>query len=167
MISTRRLIFSFLAFILLGVNQTAIAQEGKDKVGKLSVKLYFGTDGDVALAGEKAQDVPAQVKQLFLQSKHLRFSQYKLLGVDTPPIFRSYENWAAPLRPSEEILLSFEPRDKPGDGNIHLDLEFWQSKKKVMKASQNLHLGKPIFILGPVWRGGRLIIAVELVSLKK
>lgn len=159
----------FLAAILLaciGFLQPCSAQSGKSGVGELKVSLYFGTDNDPDKAGESASRVSRQQQRQFSQSKHLNFKHYRLLGEDVQPIFRSYENWAAPLKPSEEILLSFQPRGRAANGGIHLDLELWQSKKKIMKAGQVLLLNKPIYIMGPEWRGGRIIIAVTLMSLK-
>jgi len=34
-----------------------------------------------------------------------------------------------------------------------------------MKAGPTLEKGKPLYIFGPKWRGGRLLLAIELVEL--
>lgn len=68
------------------------------------------------------------------------------------------------MRGSEEILLSFEPNGEATDKGLILDLELWQSRRKVMKATQEMGPGKWLYIAGPKWRGGRLIVGVELVE---
>lgn len=140
---------------------------GKEMVGRLKATLYIGTNDDISKLGEKAKKAPpvaeAVIKQL--QSiKKMRFKHYLKLGEDTQSVFRSYENWVSPLKPSEEILLSFESRGRSSDGGLRLDLEFWQHRRKVMKSDPVLYLSQPLLILGPKWRGGTMIIAVELIE---
>lgn len=145
----------------------AAQDAGKDSVGKLKVSLYFATNGDPETAGKKAKKVDEALVKQFSGAKALKFKHYRLLGDDTQPILRSYENWIAPMKPSEEILLSFEPRGKVESDGLSLDLEFWQSRKKIMKSGPHLQVGKPLYILGPSWRGGKLLVAVELISVQK
>jgi len=140
---------------------------GKESVGTLKVSLIFGTNGDAGakVVGEKAVNPePAQLEAL-TKLKAIKFKHFKVLGADIQPVFRSYENWAAPLKGSKELLLSFQPRGEAGEDTLQIDLEFWQSHKKIMKSGPILKKGKPLFILGPQWRGGRLLIVVELMSL--
>lgn len=139
--------------------------KGKEVVGKVKSILYIGTDGDPAALGEKVKPVGAATMKRLQQIEKMRFKHYRILGVDTQAVFRSYENWLAPLKPSEEILLSYESRGRSADHGLRLDLELWQHRRKVMKSDPVLHKGKPLLILGPKWRGGTLIIAVELTEL--
>lgn len=140
---------------------------GKEKIGSIRATLYIGTNDEVVKLGEKTQKAAslnaATIKKL-QGIKKMRFKHYRKLGVDTQSVFRSYENWLSPLKPSEEILLSFESRGRSSDGGLRLDLEFWQQHRKVMKSDPVLHKGRPLLILGPKWRGGTLIIAVELME---
>lgn len=145
------------------------ADQGKEVVGKVKATLYIGTNADPSTLGDKVTAVQeAEVKRLRSVEK-MNFKHYRKLGTDTQPVYRSYENWLTPLKPSEEILLSFESRGRSSDDGLRLDLEFWQHRRKVMKSDPVLHKGQPLLILGPKWRGGTLIIAVELIenSLKK
>ena len=138
---------------------------GRDSVGELKVSLLYGTDGDVTQAG-KGLKQPSKAQLAALNGlKTIKFAHYRLLGEDQQPILRSYENWANPMKSSKEILLSFQPRGKPVNDHLKMDLEFWQSHKKIMKSGPTLKKGKPLFIQGPAWRGGKIIIAVELISL--
>jgi hypothetical protein len=49
---------------------------------------------------------------------------------------------------------------------MHLDLELWLSRKKILKMDARLEGNRPLFVLGPEWRGGRLIIGVALAPQK-
>ena len=140
---------------------------GKEKVGQIKATLYIGTNDEPTKLGDKAEKstpVTATVIKQLQSIKKMHFKHYRQLGQDTQAVFRSYENWVSPLKPSEEILLSFESRGRSADGGLRLDLEFWQHRRKVMKSDPVLYMGRPLFILGPKWRGGTLIIAVELIE---
>lgn len=163
-------IFPLLFLTLLSSVSSLSAQAkandaGTDSVGELKVSLIFGTDGDVDKAG-KGLKKPSEARLEALKNlQSIKFAHYRLLGEDQQPILRSYENWANPMKNSKEILLSFQPRGKPVDDHLKMDLEFWQSHEKIMKSGATLKKGKPLFIQGPAWRGGKIIIAVELMSL--
>ena len=137
---------------------------GKTVVGKVNVTVYFATDGDVAASGPKAKVVAAAVEKRLRTEQKLRFKQYRLLGEDIQPLFRSYENWAQPLKPSDEVLVRFEARSRPTEKATRLDLELWLSRKKILKTDVLLEGDRPLLVLGPEWRGGRLIIAVSLAA---
>lgn len=152
--------------LLLPASLTAKPNDqGKDTVGKLKATLYIGTNGDVKSLG-KLQPVDKKMTAKLQDIQKMKFKNYGKLGQDSQPVLRSYENWLAPLRPSKEILLSYESKGLSGNNALRLDLELWQQSRKVMKTDPVLKIGKPLLILGPKWRGGTLIIAVELTQLK-
>ncbi len=144
----------------------AFAQEdpGRGKLGMIEVTVYFATDGDPGAAGPRAQEISMAVKNRLRSESRLKYSHYRALGADTQPVFRSYENWAQPLKPSDEILVRFETKNLPGKESVSIDFELWLAKKKILKTDVLLRQGHPLFVLGPEWRGGRLIIAVALAS---
>ena len=160
------LFFAALSSLSILSAQTSEAKDtGTESVGELKVSLIFGTDGDADQAGKDLKQ-PSKIQLTALKNlKTIKFTHYRLLGEDQQPILRSYENWANPMKNSKEILLSFQPRGMPVDDHLKMDLEFWQSHKKIMKSGPTLKKGKPLFIQGPAWRGGKIIIAVELISL--
>lgn len=149
-----------------GAEKQPSRDTGKEKVGQLKATLYIGTDNDATGLGKKAMPVTEATAKRLRSVEQMRFKTYRQLGHDTQPVFRSYENWLSPLKPSEEILLSFESRGRSSDGGLRLDLGLWQHRRKVMTSAPVFHKGKPLLILGPKWRGGTLIIAVELISLE-
>lgn len=140
------------------------SDKGKEVVGRIQATLYIGSDTE---PGEWAGKYPAVGEEAARQMRgieQMNFRFYRKLGDDTQAVFRSYENWLAPIKPSDEILLSFESRGLAADNGLRLDLEFWQNRRKIIQINPVLHAGKPLLILGPRWRGCRIIIAVELVG---
>lgn len=159
-------LFSILFFLALLPALPLGAQQdpGRAGVGKITVTVYFATNGNPDVAGPRAAEVSERTRSRLQSVDDLRFAQYRALGADTQPIFRTYENWAQPLKPSDEVLVRFETRSQPTAGIVSLDLELWLSRKKTLKTDARLQQGKPLFVLGPEWRAGRLIIAVELAQ---
>lgn len=135
---------------------------GKDVIGMVTVTVYHATNGDAGAAGQRAKAASEQIVKRLAGEQKLKFAHYRELGKDTKPLFRSYENWAQPLPPSDEILLRFEAQSKLTKEQRRLDIELWLSRKKILKTDAAMEPGKPLLVLGPEWRGGRLIIAAEL-----
>lgn len=140
---------------------------GKANMGRVAVTVYYATDSDPKVAGAKAAVVSQETAKRLRGEERLRFKNYRTLGQDVQPLLRSYESWAQPLKPSDEILVRFEARSRPTEQATGLDLELWLSRKKVLKMDAHLEGKKPLFVLGPEWRGGRLIIAVALAPKEK
>lgn len=145
----------------------AVEDPGKEKIGQVRVTVYYATDGDPKAAGDKALQVDSSVVERLRREERLRFKHYRMLGRDTQPLLRSYESWAEPLKPSDEVLVRFEAQGLPQKNSAVLDLELWLGLKKIVKTDTRLEGGKPLLMLGPEWRGGRLIIAVALAKDEK
>jgi hypothetical protein len=154
---------------LLVLSSLAYSQEdpGKAVLGRVSVTVYYATNGDPIVAGKKTATVSATTEKRLRGEERLRFESYRMLGQDVQPLLRSYESWAQPLKPSDEILVRFEARSLPTEQATGLDLELWLSRKKILKMDARLEGNRSLFVLGPEWRGGRLIIGVALAPQKK
>jgi hypothetical protein len=153
---------------VVAVSSNAFSQDdpGRTDIGRVSVTVYYATNGDVKVAGKKAAAVSKATEIRLRGEERLRFTNYRVLGQDVQPLLRSYESWAQPLKPSDEVLVRFEARSRPTRETTFLDLEFWFSRKKVLKMDARLEGNRPLFVLGPEWRGGRLIIGVALAPEK-
>ena len=147
----------------------AAAQDdpGKTAIGRIKVSVLYGTDGDPSVIGSRFQPVSKEEEGRLKNLDRLSFKHYRLLGVDQQPLLRSYENWAQPLKPSDEVLVRFEARSRPSADATRLDLELWLSRKKILKTDALLEGTRPLYVLGPVWRGGRLIVSVSLAPQEK
>lgn len=148
----------------LAVASSASGQEdpGRARIAGVTVTVFHATDGDPGAAGARAKSVPAEVAARLGREQRLRFKHYSRLGEETQPLLRSYESWSQPLKPSDEILVRFEAQGRPAKQTAVIDLELWLARKKIIKTDAKLEAGRPLFVLGPEWRGGRLIIAIEL-----
>lgn len=135
---------------------------GKEALGAVIVRVFHGTDGDPSVAGADTKDVPEEVARRLRGEARLKFAHYRELGSDTKALYRSYENWAQPLGASDEVLVRFEAHSRPVGAMAHLGLELWLSRRKVLKTDADIAADRPLYVLGPVWRGGRMIISVEL-----
>lgn len=153
-----------LLVLLAGLGPAGVraGDPGRDVIGRVKVDVYFGTDADPAVAGPKASEVDEETTKRLAGQEALKFGHYRLLGSDEKPLFRSYENWAQPIQGSDEILCRFEVESRVSKEAKRLDLELWLSRKKILKSGVVLASGKPVLVLGPEWRGGRLIVSVEL-----
>lgn len=152
---------------ILGFAATLAAGEeiedpGKQTVARVTVHVLLATNGDASVAGEHAREAPAGVVARLRAEERLRFDHYRLLGDSRRRVYRSYENWAQPLYPSDEVLVRFEAQGKLRDAKQRLDIELWLSRKKILKTDAVVGTDRPLFVLGPQWRGGRLLIMVSL-----
>lgn len=154
----------FVVFTHFGHGQE---DPGRAKMGQVCVTVYYATNGDPKVAGAKIAAVDKETEKRLRDEQRLRFTHYRKLGQDVKPLLRSYENWAVPLKPSDEVMIRFEARSRPTKEATGLDLELWLSRKKVLKTDARLEGKRPLFVLGPDWRGGRLIISVALAPTDK
>jgi len=154
-----------IAGVAAAFSGMAIAQEdpGKAKIGRVCVTVYHATDGEAKTSDGKS-GVSKETADRLRKEKSLRFDNYRLLGQDTQALLRSYENWAQPLKPSDEVLVRFETKGGSIKKAVVLDLELWLSRKKIVKTDASLERDRPLYVLGPKWRGGHLIIAVAVLA---
>ncbi|BCU79115.1 hypothetical protein [Luteolibacter sp. LG18] len=163
------MILRCMAALMLLAASFARGQEdtGKEVVGNVVVRVFHVTDGDPKAAGDKAKPLAQAAVDKLQKEEHLKFAHYSGIGVDTKPLYRSYENWAQPLGGSDEVMVRFEAQSKPTGGSARLGLELWLSRKKVLKTDAEVSAEKPLYVLGPAWRGGRLLISVALAPKPK
>jgi len=158
--------FNIALIVLLACTGSALAVQdpGKEILSQISVTVYHATNGDPKVAGDAARPVDAETERRLRAERHLDFRNYRALGRDVQSLYRSYENWAQPLKPSDEVLIRFEARSRPETDRIRLGIELWLSRKQILKTDVRLEGERPLFVLGPEWRGGRLIIAIALAD---
>ncbi|MEM8954952.1 MAG: hypothetical protein AAGD22_12440 [Verrucomicrobiota bacterium] len=89
--------------------------------------------------------------------------QFILLGEHTQDIFREYESWVVP---SKHLFAKIDSKGRDAEDRLLLHLQFWHDQDVVAKADAVLEAGSPLFIGGPKWRNGRLILVVLLAGEK-
>ncbi len=145
------------------------ADPGKEEIGEIKTELIFGTDAAVGAMGKGVPQLSEKEQSRLAASKNIpSYKRFVRLGSDVRPILKGYKQWAAPISNSQAIMLTFQPQGLIGKGKegMRMDLELWQNKKMVLRTDPILNKNRRVYILGPKWRGGNLIITVELVSLK-
>jgi hypothetical protein len=156
-----------LLFLATHSGLHAIEDPGRTRIAELRVTVYHATNGDPNAAGPRALPVPYATSSRFSSEERLRFKHYRQIGRDASPLLRSYESWSQPLKPSDEVMLRVEAQGQPTKKSAQLDLELWLSRKKILKMDAKLEDTKPLYVLGPEWRDGRLIIAISLAPNSK
>lgn len=152
---------AFFAWVSPLVAQTA-EDPGRAALANVRVCVLYATNGSPKAAKVKGKAVSQGLKDRLRKEHQLEFINYRLLGTAYEPLMRSYESWAEPLKPSDEILIRFAALGKPTKTSAILDLEMWMGKRKIIKTDARLEENKPLILLGPEWRGGRLVILVRL-----
>jgi hypothetical protein len=161
--SRRILLLTLLALVpVLRANEQT--DPGRAPIGAVAVIVYHATDGDPKAAGARAVAVDEATAKRFRSEKRLQFRHYRRLGADTQPLLRSYESWAEPFKPSHELLVRFEAQGRSTADSASLDLELWLSGKKTIKTYSVIERDRPLLVLGPEWRGGRLMIEVAMAT---
>lgn len=135
---------------------------GRAAIANVRVCVLYATNGSPKAAKVKGEPVSQELKDRLRKEHQLEFVNYRLLGSDYQPLMRSYESWAEPLKPSDEILVRFAALGKPSKTSAILDFELWMGKRKIIKTDARLEEDKPLILLGPEWRGGRMVILVRL-----
>jgi hypothetical protein len=140
----------------------AVEDPGRAAIANVRVCVIYATNGSPKAAQVKGESISQELKDRLRKEHRLDFVNYRLLGSDYQPLMRSYESWAEPLKPSDEILVRFAALGKPTKTSAILDFELWMGKRKIIKTDARLEENKPLILLGPEWRGGRMVILVRL-----
>ena len=145
---------------------TKADEPGKEVMGSVVTELLFATNGSLEAVKERGKELSEKEIKKLKASEKLAFKEYRRLGTDRQPIWRAFENWSVPMKPSEEIMVSFEPKGRFGKSGLQLDLKLWLQRREVLASLPVLMEGQRLYILGPKWRGGNLIVGIELVDLQ-
>ena len=160
-------IFLFLSFAVLGVVD---AQDpGTEVIGQVRTEVLFGTNGPVSSLGDSVVSVSVGEKtRLRKVSKLEPYRNFVKLGSVEQNILKGYKSWAQPIRNSEALMVTFQPQAAIKESRkLRLDVEYWQKSKMALRWDRVFEVGKRVYLVGPKWRDGNLIVTVELVSLVK
>ena len=82
------------------------------------------------------------------------YDRYEIVGENMIPLDLQKGPW---LIPSDELYLKVFLEKKEGPAHL-LYLELYQGKKQILTSRARLGVGGPLFIRGPFWGQGQLII---------
>lgn len=149
--------------------KAATAKPAKEGISNSSAPADAQVQGLLFFAANDAT-TPTQEEKIIIDptllnsvesrlKKVFPYSNYHLIGKHTQKVFKEYESWVVP---SKDLCLKIDSRGPAGEGGVNVHLQLWQDTKVLVKSDAVIRPGKPIFLGGPNWRGGRLIFVVML-----
>lgn len=158
-----------LALIYLALTGLAGAQDpGKEVIGKVRTAVLFGTNVSPAALGDGVVSLSAEEEgKLRKVTKLEPYETFVKLGSVEQDILKGYKSWAQPINGSQALMLTFQPQASIKESRkLRLDVEYWQKSKMTLRWDRVFEVGKRVYLIGPRWRDGNLIVTVELVNLK-
>jgi len=145
------------AFAQVGATPTAvptIAPVGQDTI-------WSGVVIATNVASPKPP--PSELREFAGRLKRVfGYNQFELLGSATKPIGNRTENW---LVPSQNFWLGVHARramSKEARGGYLLNLELFQDHRPLVDTEAKLAPGSPLFIRGPSYGSGQVIIVLQV-----
>jgi hypothetical protein len=106
---------------------------------------------------------PAELVEYIPRLKHIfGYNQFELKATETEEIDELTENW---LVPTPILPLSVTARravSKEARGGYLLNLKIFQEKRPIVDSEVKLAPGSPLFIRGPLYGKGQLIIVLQV-----
>ena len=138
----------------------AVASETKASEDVAWGGLIYAGPASATVEGVPASDIPESFAALKERLKKVfPAERYTLVAQHTEQILKDYESWVAP---GKELFLKIDSRGPAASGGTLIDLQVWSGEKVLVKTDAILRPDRPLFIAGPEWRGGRLLVAVSL-----
>ena len=160
------LVFAFAARALAAEGETAIATSGtsavpapKDAaaVDKIWSAVVLATNPPAP------KDPPPELREFAARLKRVfGYSQFELIGAAAEKIDEQNESW---LVPSQSFWLSVKARRamaKEARGGYLLNLQLFHDKRPLLETEAKLAPGSPLFIRGPEYGHGQLIIVLQV-----
>ncbi len=122
--------------------------------GEIWAALIFATTEKTSPTSHEADK-----KTIAQLGKAFTGKSFQLLGEHTQQIFSEYESWVVP---SKDLFLKIDSKG-PTENNdgVNLHLQLWRDKNVLLKTDVILRK-EPIYITGPKWGKGQLIMVIEL-----
>ncbi len=156
---TSTVLISSLLGLMFSCIAHAQADPGKEVIGKLKGSIVYATNSNES--SQNATPVSGALQRTIVANK-LPFATYYLLGTDRQDVYKGYPNWLKPMRGSDAMMLSYEPKQTTAEG-IKVEVSFWQNKQKIFSTKTlTIKPGTPLIFTGPQWRNGKVLIVLEL-----
>jgi hypothetical protein len=140
-----------------GVADKGSATEPDRKANKIWSALVLATnDSSPKPAPGELQEFAPRLKRVF------GYNQFQLIGSATNEIGDRAESW---LVPSESFWFGLRARralSKEARGGFLLSLQLYQDKRPLVDTEVKLAPGSPLFIRGPQYGKGQLVIVLQV-----
>lgn len=109
--------------------------------------------------GQRATPPPAALAPYANRlTQTLNYQQFQILGSASKSLGKSdQERW---LVPSPTFLLGAQAREE--NGGYRINLELFQEKRRLLQTEARLGMQSPLFISGPKYGDGQLVIVFEI-----
>jgi len=155
------LAFLLVGLLLIGLHPAEAQEKKKAEEQPCDGDVWCGLF--VAKAGEPANQPDAPhagvIEQLGKAFPGLR--NFRMVGENTGSVYKEYECW---IVPSKHLFLKIDSLGPhKTKGGVHLHLQLWQEDHVILKTDAILRR-QPVFIAGPEWGDGRLIMVLRLAG---
>jgi hypothetical protein len=111
----------------------------------------------------KAEPAPPQLRPFAAKLKRIfGYSQFEIIGDASQKIDEQTENW---LVPSQTFWLGVKTRratSREAQGGYLVNLQLFQDKRPLLETEAKLAPGSPLFIRGPQYGEGQIIIVLQV-----
>jgi hypothetical protein len=111
----------------------------------------------------KAAPAPAELRPFAAKLKRIfGYNQFRIIGSAAQKIDEQTENW---LVPSQVFWLGVKTRRAPSreaQGGYLVNLQLFQDNRPLLETEAKLAPGSPIFIRGPQYGDGQIIIVLQI-----
>jgi hypothetical protein len=152
-------LLSLLAFCLLAwLSCTAIAGSA-DSSPPPAPRIWSGVV--LATNGAHPGEAPERLRRYAGKLKNIfGYNQYELIGESSARMDEPYERW---LVPSKDFSLSVRSQNEAGSRHsASSNISLFQGKRRLAEFEANLSSQRPLFIRGPFYAGGQLVIVVHV-----
>jgi len=135
-------------------------------VAVLSIAPLHADDDAFAalvLATNEADDRPTPKKlEPFVDdlSRIFGYNTFYLLGSDQEDIFEGAEEWFVP---SDQFFIKTTILERL-EAHYRVKVELYQKRKKVLEVEAKLAMNAPLYIRGPQWGKGQLIMLFSIID---
>ncbi len=153
-----RLTLVLSLLVLLVTSVIGADAEKLESDAKVWSGLYYAGPEDTT-KGIEPEGRAAKLVERMKKVEQLQFPTYRLIGAVSEDVLKEYESW---VLPSEVFFIKLDSLGRDDEGALNATLNIWQQKSVLLKASMKLRKGRPMFVRGPKWGEGYIVIALLL-----
>jgi hypothetical protein len=151
---------SLLAFCLLAGLTCAAAGAANSSPQAPGRRIWSGVV--LATNGAHPGEAPEHLRKYASKLKNIfGYNQYELIGESSARMDDPNERW---LVPSKDFSLSVQNHNEPGGRHAPTKIALFQGKHRLAEFDANLSSERPLFIRGPFYAGGQLVIVVHMAE---